>query len=467
MLLFALDLTLLYANEAHARMTGKPVAEILGRKMFDAFPSNPSESGVNAETAIQAVIDEIVKTGRPIEIEEQQHDILTPSGLYEQRFWSMVHWSILEQGETVAILQRSQDVTAQVRARRLIAAEKRAAELSSGLSFFSFDPETDIFDRSPSVEAMFGFKPGEVGPFAAPFFERVHRDDLPGVNAEVERCIQEGAGSAAAFDYRVEVPGIQKYRHVRVRAGVERDPDDGALKLFGAFVDMADVEKARTELQVLSQRNAELVVESNHRIKNSLAIASAMLSQQMRASENVQVQEALRLASGRIAAIADVHNELFKDTGVEQVDAGALVKQFANSFLRTVDDGGGRCLIDVDATELLLPSRYAVTIALTLNELLTNAIKYGMPEEDNCNIKVTLEMAGGKAVLYVANDLASNQVVKIASEGVGTRLITAFARQLGANIDTNSSDNRFEVRFIFPIPQEELERRDVVSATGE
>ena len=123
MLLFAPDLTLIYANDAHARMTGKPVAEILGRKMFDAFPSNPSESAANAEIAIQAAVDEIVRTGEPFEIEEQQHDIPNASGSYEQRFWSMVHWPIAEEGKTVAILQRSQDVTDQVRARRLISAD--------------------------------------------------------------------------------------------------------------------------------------------------------------------------------------------------------------------------------------------------------------------------------------------------------------------------------------------------------
>lgn len=273
--------------------------------------------------------------------------------------------------------------------------------------------------------------------------------------------MQEGAGSAATFDYRVRVPGIQGYRHVRVRAGVERDPDDGALKLFGAFVDMTDVKEARAELLLLSQRNVDLVIESNHRIKNSLAIASAMLAQQMRASDNAQVQEALRLASSRIAAIADVHNELFKDTGVELVDAGALIRQFASSFLRTVDDGGGRCSIDVTATELILPSRYAVTIALTLNELLTNAVKYGTPENDRCEIEVVLKRVNDNVSLVVSNYLTSNRFVDIASQGVGTRLISAFARQLDGSLEKLRKNDRFEAELKFPLPGE-LENMDVL-----
>ncbi|MEM8726455.1 MAG: histidine kinase dimerization/phosphoacceptor domain -containing protein, partial [Pseudomonadota bacterium] len=359
MLLFAPDLTLLFANEAHASMTGRPVSEIVGKGLFEAFPPNPDAEDGSAEEAIRAVVDRIVTSQQADEPFEQQHDVPSPTGEYERRFWSMVHWPIIANGQVVAILQRSEDVTSQVRQRRLIAAEKKAAEQSSGLSFFSFDPETDLFERSPGVDAMFGFANGEAGEHAAPFFARVHPDDLPSLNDEVERSIREGEGGMAAFDYRIILPESGDCRFVRVRAGVERDFIDGALKLFGTFVDMTDIENSRAELQQLSDRNAELVMESNHRIKNSLAIASAMLAQQLRATENETVRTALQVAATRIAAIADVHGELFKDSGIEWVDAGAMIRQFTSSFLKTVSIGEDKCAIACDAQSLQLPSRYA------------------------------------------------------------------------------------------------------------
>ena len=457
MLLFAADeaLTLLYANEAHARMTGRGVSEIVGKPMFEAFAPNPDSEAASAEGAIHGIVRDIIESGEPSPALEVQHDLSSNDGTFEQRFWSVVHWPVHHGGKIAAILQRSQEITEEVRARKLVAAEKRAAEQSAGISFFSYDPETDLFERSPGIDVMFGFAQGEAGPHATPFFERLSPDDLPAVHEEVGRAMAGGAGTPAAFDYRVLVPGERTARHVRVRAGVERDPDDGKLKLFGAFVEMTDMEHARAELAELSERNAALVVESNHRIKNSLAIASAMLTQQLRASDDPNVQEALRLAATRIAAIADVHGELFKDSGIEQVDAGSLIEQFARSFSRTIGGTANQCRIATRCDQVILPSRYAVTIALALNELLTNAVKYGMSADTQYHIEVALTRAADTVTLRVANQIASQRIGTIASQGVGTRLINAFARQLEGSIDTEVQGDTFEAQFRFPIPDAE------------
>ena len=457
MLLFAADdaLTLLYANEAHALMTGRRVSDIIDKPLFDAFPSNPDSEEASAEGAIRGIVRDIIESGEPSPALEVQHDLSSEGGTFEQRFWSVVHWPVHHDGKIAAILQRSQDITEEMRVRKLVAAEKRAAEQSAGISFFSYDPETDMFERSLGIDAMFGFTRGEAGRHANPFFERISPEDLPAMHEEVGRAMAGGAGTPAAFDYRVLVPGERTARHVRVRAGVERDPDDAKLKLFGAFVEMSDIEHARAELAKLSARNAALVIESNHRIKNSLAIASAMLTQQLRASDDPHVPEALRLAATRIAAIADVHGELFKDSGVEQVDAGSLIEQFARSFSRTIDGTANQCRIATRCDQVILPSRYAVTIALALNELLTNAVKNGMSADNQCHIEVALTRAADTVTLRVANQIASQRIGTVASQGVGTRLIAAFAQQLEGSIDSEMRGERFEAQFEFPIPDAE------------
>ena len=457
MLLFGVDedITLLFSNASHAAMTGAPTEAIVGRPMFEAFAPDPGADEGNAEQNIRDVVKRIVSTGEPTPLEELQHNLPRADGTYEPRHWAVVHWPIKQDGRVVAILQRSQDVTEQVRNRVLVQTLREAAERSAGITFFSYDPATDRFDRSPEVDRMFGFAASEAGANAAPFFERVHPDDLPGVHEEVGRAMEGGPGSPASFDYRVILPDTGETRHVRVRAGIELDPDDGKTKMFGVFVDMSDIEQARSELAELSDRNAALVVESHHRIKNSLAIASAMLSQQMRSSEDPAVQDALRLAATRIAAISDVHGELFKDAGVKVVDAGSLVEQFANSFSRTIgNDDNGSCRIAVETQKVMLPSRYAVTLTLTLNELLTNAVKYGMNAAGECKLDVLLKEEGGIVTLCVANTVTADRVGDIVSHGVGSRLIVAFARQLNGEIATDQPGDRFEVRFTFPLPEE-------------
>ncbi|WP_255413054.1 sensor histidine kinase [Erythrobacter sp. KY5] len=458
MTLFTPDLTMLYINEAHARMTGRGYDEVVGRGMFEVFQPNPDKpEDESAKRAIEQGVAHIVRTREPFEIEEQQHDLLDENGVYELRFWSLVMWPVVEDGEVVAILQRSENVTERVRQRRLTDAVRIAAEEASGLSFFSYDPLTDRFVRNIAIDQMFGFEPDEAGETAAPFFDRIATEDVPAIHAEVERAMAGGAGTSAAFDYRVLIPETPDPRFIRVRAGIERDPVDGKLKLFGAFIDMTDVEEARARMEELSQRNAALVVESNHRIKNSLAIAAAMLSYQIGATKSDEAQEALKASANRIMAISDVHGELYADTGVEYVDAGHLLERFANSFARTIDGDASGCSIVAETQSIKLPSRFAVTLALTLNELLTNAVKYGMAHGQQCEIKVAFVVENDTIHLKVENPISEERFAMIVSEGVGSDLVHAFAQQLGGEIVSQEDDRVFKVRCSFPVPSEERE----------
>lgn len=453
MIVFTTDLVIIYVNRAHERMTGRARADVLDKPMFEAFAPKPNEDGASAEAAIREAVRHIVAVGRADDLLEQQHDVLNSDGTYEQRFWSMVHWPIKSRDRVIAIVQRSEDVTRTVRTRRTLLAEKDAAERSAGVSFFSYEPVSDAFDRSPAVDQMFGFKADEAGPYAQPFFARVHADDLPVVQREVSLAIAHGPGTPAAFDYRVLVPGENRPRHIRVRAGVELDPADNELKLFGAFVDMTDLEHARRRLEELSQHNADLVVESHHRIKNSLAIASAMVAQQVRASENIDTRAALELAATRIRAISDVHAELYRVPGVETVDAGELVDRFSRSFERTVTSEHDGVEIWISVERVLLPSRFAVSLTLALNEFLTNAVKYGSRRDGACIIDVALQIVGDDAQLRIANQISDSSAVDIRSDGVGSRLVRAFAQQMAGTVIAHSEDGRYEVIFQFPCPQ--------------
>ena len=465
-LIYAPDLTLLYANAAYERMTGRTVDDLIGRYMFDAFPPGPGGEETNAVGIIEDTVAQMQQSDDPVIVPELQHDLPNEEGKFEDRFWSVVQWPIRQDGKLVAIVQRSEDITVQIRQRRLMETVRQSAEAVSGMSFFSYDPATDRFTRGGEIDAMFGFEPDEAGPMAAPFFARIVPEDLPAVHQEVERAFAGGAGTSASYDYRVAIPYDPRLRYIRVRAGVERDPKDGILKLFGAFVDLTDLEHSRQQLRELSERNAALVVESNHRIKNSLAIASAMLSYPMQASDDPVVRQTLAAASTRIMAIADVHGELFGDSGVEWVDAGRLLERFARSFARTVDQDGATCRIGITTHRVMLPSRYAVTMALMVNELLTNAVKYGLSEGGGCDVKVDLSAADGMARLLVENAVADGNFAQIVSEGVGTDLVQAFAAQLRGSVETREADGLFRVAFEFPMPDEDEPAREIDPRTA-
>jgi two-component sensor histidine kinase len=98
--------------------------------------------------------------------------------------------------------------------------------------------------------------------------------------------------------------------------------------------------------------------------------------------------------------------------------------------------------------------------------LLTNAVKYGITQEVACSIDVTLNAADGEAQLTVENVIAGRRFTEIVSEGVGTDLINAFAQQLEGTIEAKAEDGKFRVRFTFPVPDRNLELREVDPRTA-
>ncbi len=109
-------------------------------------------------------------------------------------------------GSVRYIVQKPMDVTESVRRTREADARLRVALHAADLGSWEYEPDTDIWRRSATVDAIFGFGPGEGGPVAAPFFARMHPDDLPKVLSAVQSALESPDQTVLHFDYRVVDP---------------------------------------------------------------------------------------------------------------------------------------------------------------------------------------------------------------------------------------------------------------------
>ena len=109
------DLVILDANAAYLTLTGRKLAEIQGQRLHEAFAADPLSPEM---TRVQELLDSFARV-----LSRKAVDTLpvirysiarqTPLGpVYEDRYWSATHTPILdEQGEVVAILQHTSDIT--------------------------------------------------------------------------------------------------------------------------------------------------------------------------------------------------------------------------------------------------------------------------------------------------------------------------------------------------------------------
>ena len=92
-----------------------------------------------------------------------------------------------------------------------------------------------------------------------------------------------------------------------------------------------------------------------------------------------------------------------------------------------------------------------MSLALVLNELLTNAVKYGTAPGHLCRINVRLVQEDGAARLTITNPVAANRLAEVDSSGTGTRLMEAFLRQLGGRLESERTDEGFVAEVVIPL----------------
>lgn len=236
----------------------------------------------------------------------------------------------------------------------------------------------------------------------------------------LEACERALQGDPLTFEYHA--PGSQRWFEIHL----SRVADD---KLAQFVMEITDRKTAEA-------RQSELFDELNHRVKNNLAIVSAMLSLQARDAEP-KVRAQLSKAVGRIQAMADVHASLYRSSRKDDVDFAVylddLCQRLSGSLLE--DD---RVRIDLVAEPAVMPLDRAVALGLIVNELVTNAAKYAYPAPAAGVIAVKLERAAHALVLTVA-DRGRGFASDDSKAGLGMRLVRSLAQQIGATLEVERS----------------------------
>ena len=113
------DLVIVDANPAYLATTGRQLADLVGRPVFEAFPGNPNPTDADGGVAkVRASLERARDTGRPDTMPVQEYDIPAPDGGFTRRFWSLISIPVPgADGTCRYVLQRAQDITDYVHRR--------------------------------------------------------------------------------------------------------------------------------------------------------------------------------------------------------------------------------------------------------------------------------------------------------------------------------------------------------------
>jgi len=216
------------------------------------------------------------------------------------------------------------------------------------------------------------------------------------------------------------------------------DAEDLAVTESLAATAAIAIENARLYEQ--SRRDAEtrsvLLQEVNHRVKNNLAAIIGMLYAARRHTEAAAepaFQTILKDLIGRVQGLATVHGMLSASQW-SPLRLSDLVAQVIKSSLQTAPPDK-HVSVDVRSSPVRVTATEANSLAVMINELATNTVKYGLQERDAARITVRISVEDDGAGRMVAIEFRDNgpgypeDVLHLERYGVGFDLIQNTLRK--------------------------------------
>ncbi|RYF72372.1 MAG: sensor histidine kinase, partial [Cytophagaceae bacterium] len=129
--------------------------------------------------------------------------------------------------------------------------------------------------------------------------------------------------------------------------------------------------------QRLSEHNAKLVKEQNHRVKNNLQSITSLLGMQFNRLSDPAAKQAVEESLLRIEAMALVHQRLYDGDHLAEVDVRQFIPELVEGVLRIYSLAHIRPVYKLGP--VWLSADVAINVGLLLNELVTNSCKYALP----------------------------------------------------------------------------------------
>ncbi len=411
------DPVILAVNDAFLETASRRREELVGMRLFAAFPANPADTDDTGVEALRRSLQRVLETGKPDAIWRTRYPIQVShergGARYEERFWNAMNTPVFDaHGRLVCISHTTTDITAQLHAeaalRRSEARYRRLFEsIDQGFCTFEvlFDEsgkavdylflETNpVFETQAGIGGVRGKRIRELAPELEEFwFETYGKVARTGVPVRFER----------------EARTYGRWFDVYAMRADEANPHVVAA----LFKDITEQKRTETSLRRADRRKDEFLAMLAHELRNPLAPITAAAELLVHgASRDGPVLQASAIISRQAAYMNDLINDLLDVSRVtrgqialekETLDAAQIVADAVEQVRPLIESRGHRLAVQLPPQPgFVLADRKRLMQVIT--NLLNNAAKY-TPE-------------GGSIALGI--DVDGNQVrFDITDDGIG------------------------------------------------
>ncbi len=324
-------------------------------------------------------------------------------------------------------------------AQALLESERRLqlSQNAAGIAALELDIASGTVIGSEGFWDLWGLSPRE----------SVHISVLENIVLPEDKNIRSTAetrskGTAVPnVEYRIRRADTGEVRWLSRNIDFVHDDAGRPIKMFGVLQDVTEVKEAQARQKMLTH-------ELEHRIKNILAMVSAIASQTLR---HTDIDTARTAFNERIRALANAH-DILNSTRWTRASMNEVI---ANSITAFPTEQ-----ISVSGPDLSINPKMALSMALAINELGTNALKYGALSVPDG--KVTVEWSVGPVqqddrLTWRWLESGGPAVTQPSRRGFGSFLITrVFAADFNGKVQIEYRAEGIECILTAPCPDLEV-----------
>jgi two-component sensor histidine kinase len=456
------DFNIVAFNRAFVNATKRSPDALIGINIFTAFPA-AGESGRILQESLEHVRDNGVVNVLPV-----ISCACAVNGRTEERLWSCTHIPVHDNdGQVAFLLETAQDISELRPSKGLagpdLAAAAEADPRAGNIQFLNQTLLATVQQLGRLVMQAPSFMCVLRGPSLVFELVNIAFSMLAGGRDLIGKTLREGLPESEGQDYPRLLENIFKTGEVHVgrktRILLQDAPDCeieehyidfvaqpimGANgEVTGIFIEGNDVtDHVRTE-----QRQALLIRELHHRVRNTLAMVQGVMTTTAKTSANIEeFQDAF---SGRIASLARTHAVM-----TEQPQQSVSFQRLLTQELGPYSDNQG-LRIRLSGPAIDLPSQIALPLGMAVHELTTNAVRHGALATAEGRVEVgwsLIKKDGEPALLCEWNEFAGPPVTPRCRDGFGSMLLErVLPQQIQAEVKVDFAPAGFRLRMAVPL----------------
>lgn len=355
------------------------------------------------------------------------------------------------QGEVIGALIAEKDVTESVKAEQKLSVLTRTTEqlVERGAAAAPGEKSLPYY----VTDGILMFNRAGLCTYANPVAENIYRnlgylESLEGLNfanmtfhgVEFEDILEQKQVNLNDL----EVGGYSfhvKYTYVKNKI----DDLSGVVMLIN---DVTDVKKKEKELILKTVAISEI----HHRVKNNLQAIASLLKLQSRRMDNQAAQDAFDESINQVLSIAATH-EILAEEGCDDVDIMTMLKKIKSNTLNHGLAARKNIAINLKGDTFVCDSDRANSIALVINELTQNCLKYAFTGRDSGEITIEICTGAMYSNISIVDDGVGFDLAKERADNLGLTIVRRIVTEkLRGKLTTESNSNGTRVLFDFPLP---------------